>query len=451
MLEGNRLAIVIGINHYADHNILALKGAKNDAEEICEILGNKEIGNFSVRRLIGEEATAFKIRKAISEVFWDNKAFYDLVLFYFSGHGFIDQYNDGYIAPYDMFKHQPFVNGLKMNELTDIISKTTKKASVIVILDCCFSGILTRGDEQIEISLDKAGKGRIAFASSEGDAVSREDLYYRHNDQDEPHAHGIFTSRLIDGLYGGAADKDGIINMDELRKYVEGSISEAGRQMPLFRISQGSQTHEIKIAITSSTYHEAIQGLISQLESACRNPDIQSLIEAPFLVLQLTNLDKNNSEVAGFKQQIKNHLDHYRTLVITWLVKNQKNLRPLVNKIKPNLFQQLRDLADYLSLDKIAEINNNNSSDYDLLVILCDIANKPSSPIRDFNTFLVALRVTLGVISSEPTISSESSRTSVIASGASKAPTVTSESSKASARVRRLKGPALTRGNRKDD
>jgi hypothetical protein len=444
MLEGNRLAIVIGINQYSDPNIIGLKGAQNDAEEICDILRNKEIGNFSVRKLVGETATSYEIRRAISDVFWDNQSFYDLVLFYFSGHGFVDQYKDGYIAPYDMSKHQPFVNGIKMSELTEIISKTTKKASVIMILDCCFSGILAKGDEQIEISLDRAGKGRLAFASSEADAVSREDLYYKHNEQDKPHPHGIFTSRLIDGLYGKAADKDGIINMDELRKYVEGSISEAGRQMPLFKVSEGSQTHEIKIAIASGTYHHAIQDLINKLEAICKNPDIQSLMEAPNLVVQLNNLDKNNEEVANFKEQIDNHLIKYKTLVVTWLIKNQKNLRPLVNKIRPSLFQQLRELADYLSFKMITGVNN-DSSEYDLLVILCDFADKPSPPNRDFTGFLVNLRVTLGIESPEPTVSSEPSKTSVITGGTGKAPAVTSESSKLSARVRRSKGPARGR------
>ena len=102
-----RRAVAIGINVYNDsNNIPKLKGAENDAKEVYERLKNPNIGNFEIHTdhlLIGSNATCEHIRKAISDVLWKTTST-DLVLFYFSGHGFVDGYGKGYIAPYDMIK-----------------------------------------------------------------------------------------------------------------------------------------------------------------------------------------------------------------------------------------------------------------------------------------------------------------------------------------------------------
>src|SRR5437879_4646271 len=116
MLTGNRLAIIIGINKYLDPKIAKLPGAEYDAQEMYERLKDQNVGNFNqCRQLVGEQATCVEIRKAINDAFWKTD-FYDLVLFYFSGHGFVDSYNDGYIAPYDMSLDEPYTLGINMGE-----------------------------------------------------------------------------------------------------------------------------------------------------------------------------------------------------------------------------------------------------------------------------------------------------------------------------------------------
>ena len=99
----NRKAIIVGVNQYeSDSEIPTLAGAENDAQEIYERFKNN--GKFEISNnhlLIGRDATRRKILKAVSQIFRreDN---YDLVTFYFSGHGMVDENNEGYIAPYDM-------------------------------------------------------------------------------------------------------------------------------------------------------------------------------------------------------------------------------------------------------------------------------------------------------------------------------------------------------------
>jgi hypothetical protein len=139
-----RKAIVIGVNeHEYNKEIPTLNGAENDAKEIHDRLiqyGNFEISNEHF--LIGSNATRRNILKAVHEVFQtDNK--YDLVTFYFSGHGIMDRNDEGYLAPYDMDPDFPSVSGISMKELKNAIYDTRNIANTIIILDCSYAGTLT--------------------------------------------------------------------------------------------------------------------------------------------------------------------------------------------------------------------------------------------------------------------------------------------------------------------
>jgi hypothetical protein len=123
MLEGKRLAILVGIDEYSDASIPKLEGVKYDIEELAKRLKDPEVGNFMLYNngyLFRQDATYLAIRKAISDVFWQTDK-YDLVLFYFSGHGFRDSYENGYIGPHDMSLNEPFVKGINMSEHREII------------------------------------------------------------------------------------------------------------------------------------------------------------------------------------------------------------------------------------------------------------------------------------------------------------------------------------------
>ena len=136
--QAKRLAIVVGINKYEDATeIPELFGAENDAIEIHKRLTT--LGEFEVspnHLLLGKNATYKAILKAVSDIF-RQAIDCSLVIFYFSGHGLIDENNDGYIAPYDMDSTDPFVCGIKMEDLREVIYRAKNKESVLLILDCC--------------------------------------------------------------------------------------------------------------------------------------------------------------------------------------------------------------------------------------------------------------------------------------------------------------------------
>jgi hypothetical protein len=240
-LGTSRHAVVIGVNKYEDHpNIPELKGAENDATELHQRLVDKESGGFDIAErhfLTGKKATCDAIRKALSDLLWQTDSS-DLSLFYFSGHGFHDEYGDGYIAPWDMRRNEPMVRGICMRELTNLLRAAKMKKTVLMILDCCYSGIATEGKGGMANDLEKtqfdewfsavtpeeAGKGRIVLASAGKDERSHELLTCAHTlapGGQEPHPHGAFTFHLLEALDGKAATENDAITLEGLIKYIQ--------------------------------------------------------------------------------------------------------------------------------------------------------------------------------------------------------------------------------------
>lgn len=96
-----RRAVVVGINKYEDPAVRPeLRGAENDAREVFARL--LKFGGFDIDKkkhlLLGSAATCENMRRAISDLFW-KKDPCDIAVFYFSGHGFLDDYGNGYLAP----------------------------------------------------------------------------------------------------------------------------------------------------------------------------------------------------------------------------------------------------------------------------------------------------------------------------------------------------------------
>jgi Caspase domain len=267
IIAGTRRAVVVGINRYkraVEDNIQVLTGAENDAQEMYERLKRTETCNFEISAnhlLKGESATYERIRIAISDLLWKT-GICDIALFYFSGHAIVDSYGVGYLAPYDMFKNDPTVFGLKIQDLKDLVKNSVDRKAVILILDCCYSGLATKGDPRTDFdrNLDGAeGEGRIIIASTEADAVSREIPDYTHSNREKPHAHGIFTSHLIDGLDGDAADRGGKISINGLLTYLDNKMTGVKKQRPRHSVSEGSKTDQIMIGFVPGTYYRFIE------------------------------------------------------------------------------------------------------------------------------------------------------------------------------------------------
>jgi hypothetical protein len=207
-----RKALFVGINNYPGS---PLHCCINDANVVAAILETNGDGspNFETR-VETDVPTKSALKKMIVDLF-DGES--DCALFFFSGHGYINELG-GYIITPD---YKSYDEGVSMDEILVLAGKSEAR-NKIIILDCCHSGafgtpaILGNG-----ASLLHKGVTILTACRENEPAIEKGD-------------HGIFSSLLIDALRGGAADVGGNITPGSLYAYIDNSLS-WWKQRPVFK------------------------------------------------------------------------------------------------------------------------------------------------------------------------------------------------------------------------
>jgi hypothetical protein len=205
-------ALVIGIDKYPNS---ALSGCVNDANAFADIIAKNGDGtpNFDVK-IRTDVPTKAKLRSLIVDLFNGDS---DTALFYFSGHGFINEFG-GYIVTPDYERND---EGVSMDEILIAANRSDAKNRVI-ILDCCYSGAFgspkITGGQAAHIA-----KGVSILTASKDDEYSM-----------EVNGHGVFTNLLLDALHGGAADLKGHITPGSVYAYIDQALG-AWDQRPVFK------------------------------------------------------------------------------------------------------------------------------------------------------------------------------------------------------------------------
>ena len=150
--------VVIGINEYQYLPNRILRGAQNDAAEVYTILQKNGFEISHEHYLQGNQATYRAISKAISDTL-RKPANYDIVVFYFSGHGFTDESNGGYLAPYDIDPEDLYVCGIRSDELFRVMDDSANNSKFVVLLDCCYSGNVVKDSKSVVESDIESSKG----------------------------------------------------------------------------------------------------------------------------------------------------------------------------------------------------------------------------------------------------------------------------------------------------
>jgi|GEM_PF-579615 EAL domain-containing protein (putative c-di-GMP-specific phosphodiesterase class I)/uncharacterized caspase-like protein len=246
--NGTAYAVLIGINSYIDSQHLPnLEYAEKDCQDLYEVLTNADNSILlpkNVTLLLGENATTTNVREVLFKEIVTKATNNDIVLVYFSGHGFIlgEQHGKAYLGTYDV----DIVNlitknrraGLRMDELYEDVFSISPAKYVIFILDSCHSGAfvpsLTKGintgvskiqtDEKlVDKGLFSKETGRVAIVSCPPDLHSYESKEFKNS---------IFTHYLMQGLKGGAIEQDtGEVTVDSLLTYIRNHVP--SKQVPV--------------------------------------------------------------------------------------------------------------------------------------------------------------------------------------------------------------------------
>lgn len=207
-----RKALVVGINNYPTS---PLTGCINDAQAMTFMLekNGDNSPNFAVKTLTDVKKKA-ELKAAIVELFSGSG---DVALFYFSGHGCINEIN-GYLATPDACLYD---EGVSMEELMTIVNNSKIK-NKIIILDCCYSG--TVGNLQgIAPNISGLGVGTTILTASTASECSIEIA-----------GHSLFTNLLIQALKGGAADFAGNVTPGGVYSFVDQALG-AWYPRPVFK------------------------------------------------------------------------------------------------------------------------------------------------------------------------------------------------------------------------
>lgn len=219
-----RKALIVGVDHYDNFNNLG--GCVRDATEVATVLEFNGDGtrNFDVRTMVSssDTITRSRLKESIELLFHGEN---DVALLYFSGHGTITS-TGGKIVTTDARRYD---EGISMDEILTLANESRSKDRII-ILDCCFSGAFG----------SPAVTGGVATQLKDGVTVMTASR------PDEPAiergGQGVFTSLLVDGLQGSAADLRGYITPGSIYAYVDSALG-AWEQRPVFKTSVSRFTH----------------------------------------------------------------------------------------------------------------------------------------------------------------------------------------------------------------
>ena len=234
-----RKGLFIGINNYS--HVSDLSGCNNDAMAMASVLERHANGrpNFSKKILTSaEESLSCEVLKENIRSLFSGKC--EVALLYFAGHGQFDaSIDEGTLIPQD---YKPGGEGLRISDILQWAHDATQIENKIIILDCCEAG--GAGDNR---SLKRG-------ASTLCDGITILTACKKDEPALESNGHGIFTSLLLQALYGGAANVLGKVTPGSVYSFVDNALG-AWEQRPVFKtnVSQFVVLREVTPLIAEET------------------------------------------------------------------------------------------------------------------------------------------------------------------------------------------------------
>lgn len=277
-LYSNSRALVIGINKY--HDFPELEFAKNDAEEISNLLINKfGFPKENMTLLLDDDATRQNILDTYLE--YSNSSLPDdRILVYFAGHGHTIEgrrKDVGYLVPVEA----------PVDRLSSLISwdqfiynsDAIQAKHLLFIMDACYGGLILNRNVPF---------GSNRFLTNMLQRYSRQALTA--GKADEPVAdsggpipgHSIFTGHLINALTGDAISGKGLITANGIMSYVHNQVGmdNYSRQTPHFGYIEGNGD----FIFTNPNSYDAIgedeTGNSTMIEIPSSSPELEKPIDS---------------------------------------------------------------------------------------------------------------------------------------------------------------------------
>ena len=137
-------AIFIGIDEYNGNRLFS---CENDAKAMADLIKRNEDGSLNMQVNVQLNVpTKAKLISLVQEIFSGTS---DIALFYYSGHGYVNNMG-GYLVTPDA---KAFDEGVKMDDIIQV-ANASKVLNRIIILDCCHSGSIADHRLQAGININ---------------------------------------------------------------------------------------------------------------------------------------------------------------------------------------------------------------------------------------------------------------------------------------------------------
>lgn len=213
-----RKALIVGIDYY--EHIGSLSGCVNDAHAVKGVLERHADGtvNFATPHMLAvssadDALSRQELKAAVRELFADDA---DIALFYFAGHGFIED-TGGYLCSSDCTSGD---GGLSLAEVMTFANSSRAK-NKIIMLDSCHAGIAA--DKPVGPSVAELADGVTILTASTATQYAQ-----------ESGGAGVFTSLLVDALSGAAANLCGDVTPGSVYAHIDQSLG-PWAQRPVFK------------------------------------------------------------------------------------------------------------------------------------------------------------------------------------------------------------------------
>ncbi len=428
--SANTYALIIGVAKYLDPEVPQLQYANRDAQIFADFLKSKAGGSVpkqNIRLLIDSAATTGAVYDA---VYWLKNICKkdDVVYFYFSGHGDLENitmYNNGFLICYDSPPFNYVKLALSIDYLNDIANTISlkKQANVILITDACHSGKLTekrfKGNFLAGNQLRKLKNKEIRITSSSSNQLSNEKT-------DWGEGRGVFSYYLINGLKGRANPQGDKVTLADIKAYLDSSLKndlvlkkESIIQTPVVNGGTGNfvlsyiDTNALITANREITQDRMMQRAL-MVNNVAAEDDLQASPEEYFFGLikqksleALTDTFRLNEiakELLTFRliDVLKNDLSAEGENKLTELEKTLKSdivsLKMFNNRLA-SLFDEVgqRVITQYLKGDA-AELEkrryyNANNNGYDVYVRMFEVALKLVTTDNDYYQNLIRVKL----------------------------------------------------------
>lgn len=336
-----RLALLVGTSEYPEcEKLVPLHGSLLDVDAMQRVLvANGEFATEDV--VVLKNASRQAIEDAIHNLFnGRDRQKDDLVLFYFSGHGIVDEANKLFLGTPSTRKEGSKIvrpTTVAASYLHDAMSDS-KSQHQVLIFNCCFSGAFAQGmtvmdDGSVNLKNQLGGKGRAILTSSSSTQFSF-----------QPDGEmSIYTRYLVEGIETGAADRDrdSKISIDELHEYAALKVSQESPNMTpaFYPVEQGGKIYIAKVAQAKDDPR-----LVYRRELESRIVDGKWSLPARKLLDSLrVRLELSEGDAEGIKSDVLKPI----LAKVRKLEEYEESLKEMLAERNPPSTQELKDLRDY--------------------------------------------------------------------------------------------------------